>query len=176
MLHTAITRLAQVCALLGGVVLLGLTLLICASIIGREAVSLAGTGGLRDLLRQFGIGPVQGDYELVEAGMAFAVFSFLPLTQLTQSHARVDIFTSGLGSKLNAALATFWSVVMAAMILLISWRLFAGMQDRMLYNETSFLIQFPIWWAYAACFAAAIVACVVSLYCAAMRLTGRRIG
>ncbi|WP_322894305.1 MULTISPECIES: TRAP transporter small permease [unclassified Yoonia] len=176
MLHLAITRLAQGTALLGGAVLIALVCIICASITGREVIGLAGTGALHSFLRQIGIGPVTGDYELVEAGMAFAVFSFLPLTQLTQSHARVDIFTSGLGPRTNAALGAFWSVVMAAVILLITWRLYAGMQDKLRYNETTFLIQFPVWWAYAACLAAAVVACITSLYCAALRLTGRRIG
>ncbi|MBQ2259924.1 MAG: TRAP transporter small permease [Loktanella sp.] len=176
MFHIAITRLAQGTALLGGIVLIALICMICASIIGREVIGLAGPGDLRTLLRQIGIGPVTGDYELVEAGMAFAVFSFLPLTQLTQSHARVDIFTSGLGPRTNAALGAFWSVVMAAVILLITWRLYAGMQDKLRYNETTFLIQFPVWWAYAACLAAAVVACITSLYCATLRLTGRRIG
>ena len=174
MFHLAITRLAQGTALLGGIVLIALVCIICASIIGRELIGLAGSGALRAFLRQIGVGPVTGDYELVEAGMAFAVFCFLPLTQLTGSHARVDIFTTGLGPRATAALGGFWSVVMAAVILLITWRLYAGLQDKLRYGETTFLIQFPVWWAYAACLAAAGVACIVSLYCAALHLTGRR--
>ena len=173
MFHLAITRLAQGTALLGGIVLIALVCIICASILGREAISLAGPGDLRATLRGLGIGPVTGDYELVEAGMAFAVFAFLPLTQLTGSHARVDIFTTGLGPRANAALNAFWSVVMAAVILLITFRLYAGLQDKLRYGETTFLIQFPVWWAYAACLAAAMVACITSLYCALRHLTGR---
>lgn len=173
MFHLAITRLAQGSAILGGMVLIALVCVICVSILGREAISLAGSGDLRTTLRQIGIGPVTGDYELVEAGVAFAVFSFLPLTQLTGSHARVDIFTSGLGPKVNAVLGAFWSVVMAAIILLLTWRLYAGMQDKLRYGETTFLIQFPVWWAYAACLVVAVVACITSLYCAVRHLTGR---
>jgi hypothetical protein len=63
---------------------------------------------------------------------------------------------------------------MAAIILLITWRLFVGMLDKIRYNETTYLIQFPIWWAYAASFSAAIAASIVSLYCAVLRLTGQR--
>ena len=63
---------------------------------------------------------------------------------------------------------------MAAIIVLITWRLFVGMQDKMRYGETTYLIQFPIWWAYAASLVAAISASIVSIYCAAMRLTGQR--
>ena len=65
---------------------------------------------------------------------------------------------------------------MALVILLITWRLFAGMQDKLRYGETTFLLQFPVWWAYAACLAAACIACIVSLYCAVLRLTGKRAG
>jgi TRAP-type C4-dicarboxylate transport system permease small subunit len=172
--HLLITRLAQGTALLGGLVLILLVCIVCTSILGREAGALATAAGFGDLVRAIGLGPVTGDYELVEAGMAFAVFSFLPLTQLTQSHARVDIFTAGLGPRANTVLSAFWSVVMALVILLITWRLFAGLQDKLRYGETTFMLQFPVWWAYAASLVAAFVACIVSLFCAALDLAGKR--
>lgn len=164
-------------ALLGGAVLCLLVLMVCVSISGRELSDLAFSGILGEfgewLIGQ-GVGPILGDFELVEAGVAFAIFAFLPLTQLSGAHAKVDVFTSGLGVSVNRALATFWSIVMAVIIVLITWRLFVGMQDKIRYGETTYLIQFPIWWAYAASFAAAITASIVSLYCAAMRLSGQR--
>ena len=165
-------------ALLGGAVLCLLVLMVCVSISGRELSDLAHSGGLLglgDWLIDLGIGPILGDFELVEAGVAFAIFAFLPITQLSGAHAKVDVFTSGLGPGFNRALATFWSIVMAVIIVLITWRLFVGMQDKVRYGETTYLIQFPIWWAYAASFAAAITASIVSIYCAAMRLTGQRV-
>lgn len=164
-------------ALLGGLVLCALVAMVCVSIGGRELGDLAFSGALGrfgEWLLDLGVGPILGDFELVEAGVAFAIFAFLPLTQLSGAHAHVDVFTRAMGPQVNRALATFWSVVMAVIIVLITWRLFAGMQDKMRYNETTFLIQFPIWWAYAACLVAAISASIVSLYCAAMRLTGQR--
>ena len=177
MLHKIIQGLANVMALLGGIVLCALVAIVCISITGREANSLAHTGvfgALGDWALAQGLGPITGDFELVEAGVAFAIFAFLPLTQLTGAHATVDIFTNGLGPKVNNALAGFWDIVMAVVIVLITWRLFVGMQDKMRYGETTYLIQFPIWWAYAASLVAAICASIISLYCAAMRLTGAR--
>ncbi|WP_413785632.1 TRAP transporter small permease [Cognatiyoonia sp. IB215182] len=176
-MHKIISLLARVMAMLGGLVLCALVVMVCLSIIGREVNGIAHggyLGGFGDWLIAQGIGPITGDFELIEAGIAFAIFAFLPLTQLTGAHATVDIFTSGLGPKANNLIAAFWSVVMAAIILLITWRLFAGMQDKLRYGETTFLIQFPVWWAYAASFVAALVASIVSLYCAAMRLIGAR--
>jgi len=177
MLHKIVARLAQIMALLGGVVLCLLVAMVCVSIAGRELSDIAHSGwagAVGDWLLSWDVGPILGDFELVEAGMAFAIFAFLPLTQLSGAHAQVDVFTSGLGPRVNRGLATFWSVVFAAIILLITWRLFVGMQDKIRYNETTYLIQFPIWWAYAASFAAAVTASIVGIYCAAMRLTGQR--
>ena len=177
MLHRSVALLANVMALLGGAVLCMLVVMVCISISGRELSDLAFSGALGrfgDWLAETGVGPILGDFELVEAGVAFAIFAFLPLTQLSGSHAKVDVFTSMMGPRADRALATVWSVVMAAIVVLITWRLYAGLQDKLRYGETTFLIQFPIWWAYAACLVAAGCARFVSLVCAGMGLKGQR--
>lgn len=177
MLHQVIQRMANLMALLGGLVLSLLIVMVCLSVAGRELGDLAfsgALGGFGNWLIDRGVGPILGDFELVEAGVAFAIFAFLPITQLSGAHAQVDIFTSGLGPRANRALTTIWSLVMAIIVVLITWRLFEGMQDKIRYNETSYLIQFPTWWAYAASFAAAVTASIVSLYCAALQLAGQR--
>ncbi len=105
MLHSAIHKLANFMALLGGIVLCLLVLMVCVSISGRELSDLAHSGLLRgvgDWLINLGVGPILGDFELVEAGVAFAIFAFLPLTQLSGAHAKVDVFTQGLGPRVNA--------------------------------------------------------------------------
>jgi hypothetical protein len=43
-------------------------------------------------------------------------------------------------------------------LILISWRLYEGLLSKMSNGETTFLLQFPIWWAYAASFAASVAA------------------
>ncbi|MBT8408173.1 MAG: TRAP transporter small permease [Alphaproteobacteria bacterium] len=185
-MHRLIDRLARTMALLGGIVLTILILLVCVSVFGRgmntfgHSDLLTGLApGAAEALIATGVGPVTGDFELVEAGIAFAIFAFLPICQLYGGHATVDIFTSKLGRGPNRLLATFWEVVLTLTILLITWRLSAGMADKMGYGETTFLLQFPVWWAYAASFAAACVASIVAVYCAAMRAielaTGRTI-
>src|SRR5690606_15299705 len=73
--------LARTLAILGGLVLILITVLTVVSITGRAFV------------RQ-GLGPIPGDFELVEVMTAFAVFSFLPWCQLRGAHATVDVFTS----------------------------------------------------------------------------------
>lgn len=183
-MHRAIRAIAKSTAILGGLVLTALILLTCVSILGRSISTLAHTAflenvanGLATWLQMSGVGSVNGDFELLEAGVAFAIFAFLPICQLHGAHATVDVFTNFLPQRANRYLIAFWECVLAAVIVLITWRLFAGLQSKYAYGETTFLLQFPVWWTYAASFAAACVASLVSVYCAAMRiwsaLTGR---
>lgn len=175
-----VSQLARVMAVLGGLVLSALVVLTFISVFGRALNTLGHAGSLGALgewLISTGVGPITGDFELLEAGVAFAIFAFLPITQLYGAHATVDIFTSALPGRANKALMAFWEIVLTVVILLIAARLYVGMLDKMQYNETTFLLQFPIWWAYAASFVASLAACVVALYCALARIaelaTGR---
>jgi TRAP-type C4-dicarboxylate transport system permease small subunit len=176
-----ISLLARVMAVLGGLVLCALVVLTFVSVFGRGLNTLGHSGyigGFGDWLIGTGVGPVTGDFELLEAGVAFAIFAFLPITQLYGSHATVDIFTSALPRGTNKALMAFWEVVLTVAILLITARLYEGMMSKMQYGETTFLLQFPIWWAYALSLFGSVMACVVALYCAFARVaeaaTGRR--
>ena len=68
-------------------------------------------------------------------------------------------------------------IVFAAVLVLIAWRLYEGMSSKMRYGETTFLLQFPIWWAYAASFAGSLVGAIVGVYMGCVRtyefFTGR---
>lgn len=177
MLHTLMERLARFMAILGGLVLTAMIALTCVSVLGRGLNTL----GHSDLLKSIsdaaasaliatGVGPVFGDFELVEAGVSFTIFAFLPICQLHRGHATVDVFATAFPRWLNRLLETVWEVLLSALILLITWRLFLGMEDKMRYNETTFILQFPVWWAFALSFGAALVASVVAVYCAVTRV------
>lgn len=160
-----IVWLARVLALLGGVVLVLVTVLTVTSIIGRALVFM-------------GLGPVDGDFELVQAGVGFAVFAFLPWCQLNRGHATVDVFTSFLPDGVNRVIDLVAEVLMTIVIVLIAWRLWVGMMDKLRYGETSYILQFPIWWPFAACMVAAAIAVLVSVFVTILRIrdlaTGRR--
>lgn len=176
-----VLTLARAMAALGGLVLTGLVLLTCVSVVGRML-----NGGLHsefaqtlfpDMARRlldFGIGPVLGDFELVEAGVAFAIFAFLPYCQITRGHASVDIFVSSMPAAVNRIIGVMVDLIFAAVLVLIAHRLYAGMLDKLAYSETTFMLQFPLWWAYAASLAAASVAAFVACFMAANSLLGRR--
>lgn len=156
-------RLAVFAALLGGVMLCLLILLTCVSVAGRAFVFA-------------GLGPVPGDFELVEAGIAFAIFAFLPICQVQAGHATVDLFTNALGRGTNRWLVAFWEVLFAIVMGLIAWRLAAGMLTKMDNGETSMFLQFSTWWAYAACLVPATLAVLVAVWSAYDRLRAAATG
>lgn len=138
-------------ALLGGVLLLAIMAVVVVSVTGRSLVWI-------------GLGPIPGDFELVEAGGALAIFCFLPWCQLQKGHVTVDILQGVLGKRVDAGLETIYNLIMAGLCGLIAWRLWAGMLDKMNYGETTFILQFPVWWGYAVCLPMAILSVIVCLW------------
>ncbi|MFK7751035.1 MAG: TRAP transporter small permease [Sedimentitalea sp.] len=183
-MHRLVTWLARAVAILGGFVLVALIVLMTVSIVGRslnkvlhgDAIQSA-FGAMAQRLIDLGIGEINGSYELLEAGVAFAIFSFFPVCQLYGAHATVDVFTSSLPPRALLALRAFWEIVLSVTIIFITWRLYEGMLRYVNNGETTLFLQFPVWWAYAASFAAAVVASITAAYCAVMRVgeaaTGR---
>jgi TRAP-type C4-dicarboxylate transport system permease small subunit len=55
-------------------------------------------------------------------------------------------------------------------ILLIVVQLYGGMERYIRNGQTTLFLQFPVWWSYAASFAAGAVASITAVYVALMRL------
>ncbi|MDO5625043.1 MAG: TRAP transporter small permease [Pseudomonadota bacterium] len=143
-----IYTLARWLARVGGAVLVALTAMTVVSIIGRSLTGL-------------GLGPVRGDFELVEMGSALAVFCFLPWCHLKRGHAVVDMLWRSYPAGLRRFLDIATQALMLAVWLLLTWRMAVGMQDYMGNGETTFILQMPVWWGYAPCVVAAVLGCVV---------------
>lgn len=149
-----IPALARITALLGGLVLLCLVVMMTITIVGRST----------------GLGELTGSYEILEAGIAFAIFSFLPITQLYGGHATVDVFTSFLSPRVNRWIVVFWEIVLLLVILLIVWRLYEGTLSHFKRGGTTTFLQFPLWWPYTASCIAGSIASVTAHYSAVMRI------
>lgn len=175
-MHNLATRAARFMAICGGLVLALLILLICISVVGRSLNGVLhgwiGTAfpAVSAWLLQAGVGPINGDFELVEAGVAFSIFSFLPLCQIFGGHASVDIFTSKLPRGVNRGLQMVIDTVFALALIIMAYQLYKGMLSKLSYGDTTFLLQFPIWWAYAASLVGAVMAAVISVYVACVRV------
>lgn len=149
-------------AILGGVLLAVLAGMTVVSIVGRN---LAGIPGMAWL------GPVPGDFELVEIGVGMAIFAFLPYCQIVRGNVAVDFFVSRAGGNTKAWLATLGNLLYTLIAIVITWQLFNGFLERLgPYGETTWILGIPTKWPYlVATFNAAILA-VVCAYTTARSL------
>ena len=176
-MHRFFLKLSQVMAYLGGVMLVALIVLICVSVVGRSLNGMLHsdliTGimpGVANALLSLGIGPVNGDFEMIESGVAFSIFAFLPLCQITGGHASVDIFTARFPDGLNRILRMVTEIVFAAVLVLIAVQLYAGMLSKIDSGQTTLLLEYPVWWGYALSLLGAVAAAAVAVYLAIMRV------
>ncbi len=177
MMHRFFLKLSQVFAYLGGLMLTLLVVMTCVSVVGRklndllhDMVADGNMAGLAQALLDANIGAINGDFELIEAGIAFSIFAFLPLCQITNGHASVDIFTSKLSARTNRVLRAVIEVVFAMVLVLIAVQLSSGMFSKLRSGQTTFLLQFPVWWAYALSLTGAVTAAIVAIYMALIRI------
>ncbi|MGR3623473.1 TRAP transporter small permease [Pseudophaeobacter sp.] len=182
-MHKLMMGLARSMAFIGGMVLSLLIIMTCLSIIGRLLNGVFHGGLMQAIAPGFSdwmitwVGPINGDFELVEAGVAFAIFAFLPLCQITAGHASVDMVANAFPRSVKRFLRMITELVFAAVLVLIAWRLAAGTISKFGNGETSFLLEFPVWWAFGASLFGAVIAALVGIYMGAVRtiefFTGR---
>jgi TRAP-type C4-dicarboxylate transport system permease small subunit len=133
-LGRAIYVLAAGAALLGGALL--------------SAIALMSVGSI--VLRSFGLRPIQGDFELVQVGLATCVTSVLPWCQLQGGNITVDFFTAHMRKRWRKRLDAIASVLFALVIALVAWRTGVGAASLKSAGETTMLLGFPLWIGYAA--------------------------
>ncbi|WP_237155622.1 TRAP transporter small permease [Oryzibacter oryziterrae] len=135
--HQAAKWVALISAYAGGALLLVAVVITVLSIIGRAFIHM-------------GLGPVPGDFEMVEAMIGVAVFAFLPLCQQMRGNVTVDIAVLPLGPKAMAVSQIFGNIVIAGIALFTTWRHWYGLVDKFDNGEVTFILQFPVWWGFAA--------------------------
>jgi len=146
-MNTIVYGLSRAMAWFGALVLALLALISVISIAGRA-------------LSGFGLGPVPGDFELVEAGTALAVFCFMPWCHLRRGHAVVDMLWKSYPPTMRRVLDIATDALMLGVWLLLIWRMAVAMDDYRGYGEVSFILQMPVWWGYAASMVPALVGLV----------------
>ncbi len=144
---------ASALAFVGGLFLLFIIVLTCASIIGRALLTV-----------EICCGPVPGDVEMIEIASGVAVFFFLPFCQLKRGHVTVDIFSGLMGPRGVAVTDLVGNLLMTAAAAVILWRLELGFQDKLRSGETTFILGLPLWWGYALSLIGAAAFAVVSAY------------
>lgn len=143
-------------ALAGGLIMLALATMTVASIIGRSTIGVA----------------VEGDYELVELGLAVAIFLFLPECYLRQGHVVVDLFTSGCKSSTLRTLDMLSDFLFALVSFVLVWRLWVAGFESLEYLEQTMILGMPMWWV----FAVGVVSMALTGICALSNLYGFFLG
>lgn len=120
-LDTFVERLCIAVAVTGGLGLIAATLVTCVSILmklarrGMEAVGW--TPQALDWLR-----PILGEEELVQYGVALALFAALPYVVYAKGHITIDLFKTTFGDRFNRLLDLLGDIALAALAYLLFTR------------------------------------------------------
>ena len=129
-----LSALANLCAILAGVLMTGITLLTCVSLIGRNTTGWT----------------IAGDFELTGVATGAAIALFMPLCQLRKGHIIVDFFTTKASDATNAFLDRIGALMVAAVFALLAWRtVLGGINAHDTFSGTM-MLGFPEWVVYAA--------------------------
>ncbi|HCJ28479.1 MAG TPA: TRAP transporter small permease [Pseudomonas sp.] len=143
-------QLSRLLAIVGGLLLVALTLMTTYSIV------------MRALFDE----PLLGDVELVQMGCGIAIVCFLPLCQLRRGNVIVDVFTLHAPERVRNGLDALGGVLMALAAALLAWRSVIGTVDAYGTGEESIIMGLPIWWSMTAFAPGFALLALVALYTA----------
>src|SRR5512133_2723747 len=121
-----IYRIASAAALLGGALLSAIALMSVASIVPRS----------------LGMQPIEGDFELVQVGLAVCITLLLPWCELQGGNITVDFFTTWMRKRWQRRLDALGNVLFAGVIALVAWRTGVGAVSLKAAGETTMLLGF----------------------------------
>lgn len=124
--------LARACAIAAGVLLTVITLMTCASLVGRNTTGWT----------------IVGDFELSGAAAGAAIALFMPWCQLRRGNIIVDFFTSRASTATNAALDRAGALLFALAMALMTWRSAIGGLNAWQSQAGSMMLGFPEWIVY----------------------------
>lgn len=153
-------KLSQLFAYLGGVALSLVIFITFVSVLGRN---LGSFHWIIDWI-------VKGSFEISGGLMAFVIFAFFPITQISAGHAVVDILTSSFSDGINRLIMVIADALYAIAMVVISYQLFQGLNRKLLTEETTLFLQYPLWWGYGLALVSAGVASLVAVYVAYVRI------
>lgn len=128
-----LASLAKLCAILGGSLLTVITLLTCASLVGRNLLALT----------------LAGDFELTGVASGAAIALFLPWCQWQRGNIAVDFFTAKAPVKTTLMLDRFGALLLAGVMALLAWRTGMGALNALRSHSGTMLLDFPEWVVYA---------------------------
>ncbi len=126
-------QLAKLCAILAGMLLTAITLMTCASLVGRNT-----TGAT-----------LVGDFELTGVAAGAAIALFMPWCQVTRGNIIVAFFTERASAPTNAALDRLGALLLGLTMALLAWRTALGGINAWSTQSGTMMLGFPEWIVYA---------------------------
>ena len=124
--------LARLCAVAAGVLMTGITLLTCVSLIGRNTTGWT----------------IVGDFELSASAAGAAVAMFMPWCQVRRGNIIVDFFTARATAQSQDRMDRFGALLMAVVMVLMAWRSTMGGLSAWKAQSGSMMLGFPEWIVY----------------------------
>ena len=140
--------LAKLCAILAGVLLTGITLMTCGSLIGRNT-----TGD-----------SIVGAFELTAVAGGAAIALFMPLCQVRRGNIIVDFFPAALPDRVNDKFDRVGALLLAVVFALLAWRTALGGINSWQSNSETQIMGFPEWVVYAFMVPAFALTAVIGLW------------
>jgi TRAP-type C4-dicarboxylate transport system permease small subunit len=140
-------NLAKTCAVLAGVLLTGITLMTCVSLIGRNTTGWT----------------IVGDFELSGSAAGAAIALFMPWCQVRRANIIVDFFTAKASEATNRRLDRLGALVLAVCMGLLAWRSGIGGINAWKSGTGSMMLGFPEWTVYALIVPALALTAVIGL-------------
>ncbi|MEK8029194.1 TRAP transporter small permease [Ideonella sp. DXS29W] len=131
---------------------------------GAVACAVAGMTVCSIVMRAAGAGPIAGDVELTQFGIALAISLCLPWSQVHGAHIIVDFFTQRWPARATRRLDAVGALLLAAMCALLSWRSGVGALSVREAGETSMILGLPMWWVYASLSPGLALSAVIALW------------
>ena len=144
-------NLAMFCAILAGFILTGITLMTCASLIGRNTTGTT----------------LVGDFELTGVAAGAAVALFLPWCQARRGNIIVDFFTAKASARTNERLDRVGALLLGLAIALLAWRTALGGLSSWNAQSTTMMLGFPEWIVYCGMVPPLVLTAVIALWQAA---------
>jgi TRAP-type C4-dicarboxylate transport system permease small subunit len=139
---------AKLFAVAAGVLLVGITMVTCVSLVGRNTVGWA----------------IVGDFELTAAAAGAAIALFLPWCQVERGHIMVDFFTAKASPRTQRFLDRAGNLILAVVLAVVAWRCSLGGLKAWETQAGSMMLGWPEWTSYAAIAPALILSAVIAAH------------
>jgi TRAP-type C4-dicarboxylate transport system permease small subunit len=148
-------QLAKLCAILAGLLMVIITLMTVASVIGRDTIGKA----------------ITGDFELTAAFCGAAVALFMPWCQFKRGNIIVDFFTNKASERTQDLLDRLGALLLAVVMGVLAWRATLGGLSAFNSQSGSMMLGFPEWIVYAMIVPGLALTAVIALAQAAWGFT-----